>query len=90
MDGWRAEESALEPDLDSLCFYESLVAAFHHGDIPLVKYFLEEGVQITYTLSYDAVSDVVPEDKRLEILETLYQHGWDLNQKSPWRFTILR
>ena len=90
MDGWRAEESALEPDLDSLCFYESLVAAFHRGDVPLVKYFLEEGVQITYTLSRDALSDGVPENKRPEILETLYRHGWDLNQKSPWRFTILR
>ena len=90
LDGWRADKSALEPDLNSLCFYESLVAAFHRGDVPLVKYFLEEGVPITYTLSRDALSEVVPENKRLEILETLYQYGWDLNQKSPWRFTILR
>ena len=90
LDGWRADNSALEPDLDSLCFYESLVAAFHHGDVPLVKYFLEEGVPITYTLGRDALSEAVPENKRLEILEILYQYGWDLNQKSPWRFTILR
>ena len=90
MDDWRADESVLEPDLDSLCFYESLVAAFHRGDVPLVKYFLEEGVPITYTLSCDALSGAVPESKRPEILEALYQHGWDLNKKSPWRFTILR
>ena len=90
MNDWRADESALEPDLDSLCFSESLVAAFHRGDVPLVKYFLEEGVPITYTLSCDALSGAVPESKRPEILEALYQHGWDLNKKSPWRFTILR
>ena len=90
MNDWRADESALEPDLDSLCFYESLVAAFHRGDVPSVKYFLETGVPITYTLSCDALNGVVPENKRPEILETLYQHGWDLNKKSPWRFTILR
>ena len=83
-------ESVLKPDLDSLCFYESLAAAFHRGDVPFVRHFLEEGVPITYTLSCDALTGVVPENKRPEILETLYQHGWDLNKKSPWRFTILR
>lgn len=72
MDSWHADELALEPDLDSLCFYESLVAAFYRGDVPSVKHFLEEGVPITYTLSCDALSGAVPEKKRLEILETLY------------------
>ena len=75
LDGWRADELALEPDLDSLCFYESLAAAVHRGDVPFVRHFLEEGVPITYTLSCDALTGVVPENKRPEILETLYQHG---------------
>lgn len=90
MDDWHADESVLEPDLDSLCFYESLVAAFHRGDVLSVEYVMEEGVPITYTLSCDALSDTVPESKRSEILETLYQHGWDLNKKSLWCFAILR
>ena len=70
MDSWGANESVLKPDLDSLCLYESLVAAFRRGDVPLVRYFLEEGVPITYTLSCDALSGVVPENKRPEILKS--------------------
>lgn len=41
----------------------------------------EEQVPISWTTGLSAFYDDVPEDKRPEVLETLYRHGWEINQR---------
>lgn len=75
----RADESALDPDMDGTIVVVAMMHAIEAGDIPLIKYLLEQGVSLECTVGLWAIRNS-PEEKRIEIMEILYHHGWDLNQ----------
>lgn len=76
----RADESALDPDPDGTCIVVAMMGAIEAGDIPLIKYLLEQGVSLRSSVGLSAISS--PEEKRIEIMELLYHNGWDLNQRA--------
>lgn len=47
---WRTDELTLDPNLDSVHFAVHMMSAIEHGDIPLIKYLLEQGVPVSSTL----------------------------------------
>lgn len=78
INGWRADKSAPGPSRIS-DLRKPLSTAIRHGDVPSMVYLLEEErVRMTWSVGFNALNDEVPEDKRPEILEVLYRHGWDL------------
>lgn len=79
---WRADESALDSDPDGTYFALPMMSTIRHGDIPLIKYLLEQEVPVDCTIGKCVVSDP-PEEKSVKILELLYHHGWDVNQITP-------
>lgn len=91
INGWRADESTPGPSRSS-DLWAFLKTPIRHGDIPSIVYLLEEErIPISWTTGLSALNDEVPEDKRPEVLETLYRHGWDINRKfTSSRSTMLR
>lgn len=87
-ESWRADGSAHNPDPDGTYFAVPMMSAIRVGYIPLIKYLLEQGVPIDSTIGTWAVGHS-PEENGMEILEVLYYHGWDVNQRSSRNTPIL-
>ena len=89
--GWREDQSTPGPYRSSQLrpFLKTLIC---RGDIPSVVYLLEEEkIPISWTAGLSALNDRVPEDKRPEVLETLYRHGWNFNMRFPASgYTVMR
>lgn len=82
----RADESALDPDPDGNIVV-AMMGAVKAGDIPLIKYLLEQGVSLRSSVGLSVTCS--PEEKIIEIMELLYHNGWDLNQRSSRGMPIL-
>lgn len=89
IENWRADESALDPDPNGTNVVVSMMSAIETGDIPLIKYLLEQKVSLRSTVGLWAVGHS-PKEKRVEIMEILYHHGWDLNQCTSRGLPILK
>lgn len=91
IDGWRADPSTPGP-YRSFQLRPFLKTPILRGDIPSLVYLLEEEqIKISWTAGHSALNDEVPEDKRPEVLETLYRHGWDFNMRTQASgYTIMR
>lgn len=91
IEGWRADQSTPGPYRYSQ-LRPFLKTPILRGDIPSLAYLLEkEQIPISWTVGCSALNDDVPEDKRPEVLETLYRHGWDFNKRFPASgYTIMR
>ena len=91
IDGWREEQSTPGP-YRSFQLRPFLKTKICRGDIPSLVYLLEEEqIEISWTAGHSALNDKVPEDKRPEVLEVLYRHGWDFNLRTQASgYTIMR
>lgn len=73
-EGWRADDSALDSDIDNVHFAVHMMSAIGHGDIPLIKYLLEQGISVDSTLEKSPVGGS-PEGKMIEIMGTCINMG---------------
>lgn len=91
INGWRADRSTPDPCRFSQ-LQQFLKTPIRRGDIPSLVYLLEEEqIELSWTAGLSALNDEIPEDKRPEVLETLYRHGWDFNMRTQASgYTIMR
>lgn len=82
IENWRADESALDPDPNGTNIVVSMMNAIETGDIPLIKYLLEQGVSLRSTVGLWAVGHS-PKEKRVEILEPVYEQRHANSWVSP-------